>query len=93
MIPSMLPQGQPTRTAGQIHLRDPASGMNLPPDGMPECTAGRRLPESNRCKRLCRPLRSHSAKAPGEPRARRAGDSQAAEGIRTLDLLHGKQTL
>src|SRR5581483_12348320 len=23
-----------------------------------------RLPESNRCKRLCRPLRSHSAKAP-----------------------------
>jgi hypothetical protein len=24
----------------------------------------RRLPESNRCKRLCRPLRSHSAKAP-----------------------------
>ncbi len=25
----------------------------------------RRLPESNRCKRLCRPLRSHSAKAPG----------------------------
>ena len=26
--------------------------------------AERRLPESNRCKRLCRPLRSHSAKAP-----------------------------
>ena len=25
----------------------------------------RRLPESNRCKRLCRPLRSHSATAPG----------------------------
>ncbi len=24
----------------------------------------RRLPESNRCKRLCRPLRNHSAKAP-----------------------------
>ena len=27
-------------------------------------TGERRLPESNRCKRLCRPLRSHSAKAP-----------------------------
>ena len=27
-------------------------------------TAKRRLPESNRCKRLCRPLRNHSAKAP-----------------------------
>ena len=28
------------------------------------CQSQRRLPESNRCKRLCRPLRSHSAKAP-----------------------------
>jgi hypothetical protein len=28
------------------------------------CQGQRRLPESNRCKRLCRPLRSHSAKAP-----------------------------
>src|SRR4029077_15742351 len=25
----------------------------------------RRPPESNRCKRLCRPLRNHSARAPG----------------------------
>jgi hypothetical protein len=28
------------------------------------CSSRRRLPESNRCKRLCRPLRNHSAKAP-----------------------------
>jgi hypothetical protein len=26
----------------------------------------RRRPESNRCKRLCRPLRNHSATAPAE---------------------------
>ena len=29
----------------------------------------RRLPESNRCKRLCRPLRNHSAKAPKREQA------------------------
>ena len=29
----------------------------------------RRRPESNRCKRLCRPLRSHSATAPGSLQA------------------------
>ena len=28
----------------------------------------RRRPESNRCRRLCRPLRSHSATSPGPPR-------------------------
>src|SRR3954454_20285397 len=31
----------------------------------------RRRPESNRCKRLCRPLRSHSATAPGAARGYR----------------------
>ena len=31
----------------------------------PEPRSQRRRPESNRCKRLCRPLRSHSATAPG----------------------------
>jgi integrase len=30
-------------------------------------TAQRRRPESNRCRRLCRPLRSHSATSPGSP--------------------------
>jgi hypothetical protein len=46
----------------------------------------RRLPESNRCKRLCRPLRSHSAKAPEEAslatrRAPLAGARRAADAI------------
>jgi hypothetical protein len=36
--------------------------------GVREGFAERRRPESNRCKRLCRPLRSHSATSPGTSR-------------------------
>jgi hypothetical protein len=39
----------------------------------------RRLPESNRCKRLCRPLRNHSAKAPCPPSVARPGAPPAGQ--------------
>jgi integrase len=38
-----------------------------------ELSEQRRRPESNRCRRLCRPLRSHSATSPGALKAYRAG--------------------
>ena len=51
----------------------------------------RRRPESNRCRRLCRPLRSHSATSPGDRRVavdggavrRSAGRSAIPNGSRT----------
>ena len=54
-------------------MRATRVGPHLPaharaaPGGLPADRAGRkrRRPESNRCTRLCRPLRSHSATAPG----------------------------
>ena len=42
------------------------------------CLSERRLPESNRCKRLCRPLRNHSAKAPGRASLAAAGRPRAS---------------
>jgi hypothetical protein len=38
----------------------------------------RRRPESNRCKRLCRPLRSHSATSPNESQGYRGDDEDWA---------------
>ena len=50
------------RSVGARRARRLAERSSKAPDT--GSTSGRRLPESNRRKRLCRPLRNHSAKAP-----------------------------
>ena len=54
-------------------------------DGLPmpfmACPSRRRLPESNRRKRLCRPLRNHSAKA---PRGRKRSGAPGAVRVRAM---------
>jgi hypothetical protein len=57
----------------------------------------RRRPESNRCKRLCRPLRNHSATSPCANqrtgslvgRARTAADHPGAQPVNALRVLAG----
>jgi hypothetical protein len=49
-------------SAGTRHAPESPENRSSKPQTPPQ--SQRRLPESNRCKRLCRPLRSHSAKAP-----------------------------
>src|ERR1700761_8766165 len=55
-------------TGRALHLRLMLGGIRAGNEGIliqaPPSTHERRPPESNRCKRLCRPLRSHSARAP-----------------------------
>jgi hypothetical protein len=59
---------------------------------MPEAT--RAVDQSRSRMARSKDLAANGSKAAGKEKPRRSGAfSQAAEGIRTLDLLHGKQTL
>ena len=73
--------GQPVGVATEVALQTRqclAICKQVASDVLCSVSLQRRRPESNRCRRLCRPLRSHSATSPGHRRvAAGRGASQA----------------
>jgi hypothetical protein len=59
---------------GAVAGRRGAGEQPHPQSGLFAAFTQRRRPESNRCRRLCRPLRSHSATSPRVPRVPTAVD-------------------
>ena len=58
--------------------------FGVPPEGANTLELHRRRPESNRCRRLCRPLRSHSATSPRDVKCSGAGERYGLPGACAL---------